>query len=187
MRVQDLTGFQLVFYHTLIKTSFIHSFIHSISLTCCACKIMEHVSLRYCAKLVKVSPSAWPNQCSASWLLNKEIYHYQLLESLNDWSLALDSKDGVTIAHIHFAKAFDSVSHAKLYQLQRYGISGNVLACILNFLTDRRHSTIVGNYNCQVSNTLLVGVIQGSCIETILFVYYEYEHSRMHTYIPRVY
>ena len=26
-RVQDLTGFQLVFYHTLIKTSFIHSFI----------------------------------------------------------------------------------------------------------------------------------------------------------------
>ena len=29
-RVQDLTGFQLVFYHTLIKTSFIHSFIHLI-------------------------------------------------------------------------------------------------------------------------------------------------------------
>jgi len=46
-----------------------------------------------------------------------------LLESLNDWSLALDSKDDVTIAHIDFAKAFDSVSHAKLdHKLQRCGI-----------------------------------------------------------------
>jgi len=55
-----------------------------------------------------------------------------LLETLNDWSLASDSKDGVTIAYIDFTKTFDSVSHTELYhKLQGYGISGNVLAVCL--------------------------------------------------------
>jgi len=67
-----------------------------------------------------------------------------LLATLNDWSLALDSNDGVTIAHIDFAKAFDSVSHTKLYhELQGYCISGNVLAWIQYFLTERTHCTRV--------------------------------------------
>ena len=103
--------------------------------------------------------------------LTKKSTTTNLLESLNDWSLALDSKDGVTIAHIDFAKAFDSVSHAKLYhKLQRYGILGNVLAWIQNFLTDRTHSTRVGNYLSSIQ-CLTSGVIQGSCLGPILYVY----------------
>ena len=52
----------------------------------------------------------------------KKIYYQQ--PSRNDWSVATDRKDSVTIAHNNFAKAFDSVSHIKLYyKLKGYGIS----------------------------------------------------------------
>ena len=40
-----------------------------------------------------------------------------LLESLNDWTVAFDNKDGITVAYIDYAKAFDSVSHQKLSQI----------------------------------------------------------------------
>jgi len=58
-----------------------------------------------------------------------------LLETLNDWTVAINSGNGVTAAYIDFAKAFDSVSHQKLlYKLQNYGISGNLLNWIKNFV-----------------------------------------------------
>ena len=51
-----------------------------------------------------------------------------LLEQLNDWTVALDNKNSVIVGYIDYAKAFDSVSHQKLcYKLQAYGISGNLL------------------------------------------------------------
>jgi len=67
-----------------------------------------------------------------------------------------------------------SVSHPKLYhKLQGYGISGSVglLAWIKDFLSARTQCTRVGD---SVSNIeyLVSGVIQGSCLEPILFVLY---------------
>jgi len=50
--------------------------------------------------------------------------------------LAVDNSDGITAAYIDFAKAFDSVSHQELLcKLQNYGISGNLLNWIKNFLS----------------------------------------------------
>ena len=37
-----------------------------------------------------------------------------LLESVNDWTLALSNRKSVVIAYIDFSKAFDSVSHPEL-------------------------------------------------------------------------
>jgi len=37
-----------------------------------------------------------------------------LLESFNDWTLALQNHSGVTVAYIDFAKAFDTVPDKKL-------------------------------------------------------------------------
>ena len=37
-----------------------------------------------------------------------------MLESLNDWSIAVENGKSQTVAYIDFAKAFDSVCHAKL-------------------------------------------------------------------------
>jgi len=69
-----------------------------------------------------------------------------LLEQLNDWTVALDNRDSLTVGYIDYAKAFDSVSPKKLcYKLQAYGISGNLLKWIQDFLSERRQCVRVGN------------------------------------------
>ena len=46
----------------------------------------------------------------------------QLLDCLNDWTLSIRNCHDTDIIYFDFAKAFDSVSHAKLvHKLQAYG------------------------------------------------------------------
>ena len=48
-----------------------------------------------------------------------------LLESLNDWTLCLQTRQQVAIVYIDFSKAFDVISHRKLLaRLHSYGIHG---------------------------------------------------------------
>ena len=50
-----------------------------------------------------------------------------LLECINDWTLALDKHQITNIAYIDFQKAFDSVSHPKLLKkLTAYNITGDL-------------------------------------------------------------
>jgi len=50
-----------------------------------------------------------------------------LLESLNDWTLSFENTTYQTVAHVDFAKAFESVCHSKLIaKLRQYVISGNL-------------------------------------------------------------
>ena len=68
-----------------------------------------------------------------------------LLDSHNDWALSLQDKYGVTVAYIDFSKAFDSVSHKKLFvRLAQYGTCGNLLTWLENFFTERSHLTRAG-------------------------------------------
>jgi len=88
-----------------------------------------------------------------------------LLYCVNDWTLSLQNRHGVTIIYIDFAKAFDTVSHDKLlYRLKRYGIDGNILLWLRNFLRDRTHCTRVGHCVSEFCD-LLSGVIQGSNVD----------------------
>ena len=53
-----------------------------------------------------------------------------LLQSVNDWTLALNNRQNVAIAYIDYAKAFDVVSHVKLlHKLSAYGITGMQAIC----------------------------------------------------------
>ena len=48
-----------------------------------------------------------------------------LLESLNYWTLSVQTKQQITVVYIDFSKAFDVVSHNKLFaRLYSYGIRG---------------------------------------------------------------
>jgi len=57
----------------------------------------------------------------------------QLLECVNVWTIELNFRHSIDVAHIDFQKAFDSVVHSKLcHKLKFYGGSGK----LLNLLTD---------------------------------------------------
>ena len=58
-----------------------------------------------------------------------------LLESFfNDWSISVQSKEQATIVYIDFTKAFDLVSHQKLFaKLHSYDVRDNVLLWLQNF------------------------------------------------------
>ena len=93
-----------------------------ISLTCVACKLMEriivHDMLFYLLSHKLISKQQHGFLCRKSTTTN-------ILETLNDWSLALNQRKGVAAAYIDYAKAFDTVCHDKLcHKLAAYGIAG---------------------------------------------------------------
>ena len=109
------------------------------------------------------------SDCQHGFTLGKSTLT-NLLESVSDWTLAIDNKQTQTVAYIDFSKAFDSVSHPKLlHKLNYYGISGKLLSLISNFLSNRTQVTQVGN---EISHTgyITSGVIQGSCLGPFLFL-----------------
>ena len=80
----------------------------------------------------------------------------------------------VAVAYIglDFQKAFDYVCHNKLLvRLASLGIAGNLLEWIKSFLSDRQQRTRVGSALSDPMN-INSGVIQGSCIGPILFLFY---------------
>jgi hypothetical protein len=51
-----------------------------------------------------------------------------LLESVNDWTLAVENSNDLIIADLDFTRAFDFVSHEKLvHKLEAYDITGELL------------------------------------------------------------
>ena len=96
-----------------------------------------------------------------------------LLESLSDWTLCIQSRHQVAIVYVDFSrpKAFDVVSHNKLtLRLHSYGVRGAVLLWIKNFLSNRTQQTRVDATLSDVS--LVSGVVQGSGIGPVLFLIY---------------
>jgi len=58
-----------------------------------------------------------------------------------------------------------------LYKLRSYGIDGVLLDWIADFLSERSHSTRIGNA-LSSSRYIRSGVIQGSCLGPLLFLVY---------------
>ena len=95
-----------------------------------------------------------------------------LLESLCDWTVNLESRLITDVVYVDFKKAFDSVSHTKLLlKLQTYGITGDLLGWITSFLSSRTQSVKIFD---ALSSVIVVrsGVFQGSVLGPILFLLY---------------
>ena len=94
----------------------------------------------------------------------------QLLQAVNDWSLALESGNSVDVVYLDLRKAFDCVPHRQLLtKLQSYGITGKLLDWIEDFLADRKQRvSIRGSLSDWVNITS--GVPQGSVLGPISFI-----------------
>ena len=137
-----------------------------IALTCTCCKILESIIAAEIINFLETHKLITKQQHG---FLKKHSTVTNLLESVNDWTLALSNRKSVVIAYIDFRKAFDSVSHPKLlHKLVGYGIQGNLLFWITCFLSDRVQRVRVGS---SLSNPSPVtsGVPQGSVIGSLLF------------------
>ena len=96
----------------------------------------------------------------------------QLVHSSSVWQWARNSKITTEIIYLDFSKAFDKVSHDKLFKkLRCYGISGNVLEWIKSFLSDRTQVVKVENARSNAM-PVLSGLGQGTCLEPLAFILY---------------
>ena len=138
-----------------------------ISLTCVCSKLLE--CLIKDDMLVYLQKNNLISKCQHGFL-SKHSTFSNLVESLNDWTISINRHNQTCIAFIDFAKAFDSVCHSKLiYKIEKYGISGNILTWITNFLSNRSQRSVVGN-GLSDYVLLLSGVPQGSVLGPLLFL-----------------
>ena len=78
-----------------------------------------------------------------------------LLLTLNEWTSLANSRKPIDAIYIDLAKAFDSVSHAKLiHKLKKVGIGGSILLWLQDYLNDRKQSVRVGSYIGTEENVL---------------------------------
>jgi len=138
-----------------------------ISLTCVICKIMESIINEQMMYYLLQNDLIGKNQHG---FLKKRSTCSNLLDSFQDWVIALNSRNDVDIAFIDFSKAFDSVTHNKLlHKLLGYGIRYELLNWIKTFLTNRTQRVLI---DCKLSGSIPVhsGVVQGSVLGALLFI-----------------
>ena len=97
----------------------------------------------------------------------------QLLDHMEHIYKNLQDNNEVDVIYLDYAKAFDKVDHEILLRkIARLGIKGKLYDWIKNFLTDRRHQTVLVNGKQSFLAKVLSGVPQGSVLGPLLFLIY---------------
>ena len=138
-----------------------------VSLTCIICKILEAIIYDHIVQHMLTNNLFSKSQYG---FISKRSAALQLLNVLQIWCNILDENGVIHDINMDFQKAFDTVPHRRLLgNLECYGITGDVLIWIQEFLKNRKQKVII-NGHCSEWTNVISGVPQGSVIAALLFV-----------------
>lgn len=140
-----------------------------ISLTSICCKVFEHI--------IHLSISSHLE--SLNILCNEQhgfrkrrSCETQLTVTIADLAQCIDSGEQIDAILLDFSKAFNRVPHERLCaKLHYYGIRGNLLLWIRQFLTGRHQQVIVDGFSSDTSH-VTSGVPQGTVLAPLFFLCY---------------
>lgn len=138
-----------------------------ISLTCTACKLLEHIIHSHITQFIDQHN-----------ILTKHQHEFrkghstctQLVETIHDFALTINNGKQTDVIFMDFKKAFDKVSHKKLlFKLSKIINNHQLLNWLTAYITNRKQFVV---FNGETSEDVSVdsGVPQGSVLGPLLFL-----------------
>ena len=138
-----------------------------ISLISCIGKVSERIVFKHVYNHLHFNNLIYPKQ---SGFLPGHSTVYQLIDIYHQITQAFDKKQSTCMVFCDISKAFDRVWHKGLvFKLSKYGIKGDLLNWMTNYLTNRKQKVFV-NSSFSSESVLTAGIPQGSgSMQTLTF------------------